>query len=144
MIEVSVAFAAKNPGLRSRAVQRAVELVLRGEKIAGGRISCVFVADRRMRSLNIRYLGHASTTDVITFPIENPPSLEAEIYVNVDQARRQASAYGVTLTNELIRLLVHGVLHAVGYDDTRTNQRKKMFVRQEAYVRRCAVALRSI
>ena len=144
MVEVSVAFAAKNPGIRRRAAERVVALVLRGERIADGRISCVFVEDRTMRRLNIRYLGHPISTDVITFPIDPLPSPEAEIYINVDQARRQAPAFGVSVLNELTRLLVHGVLHALGYDDTRTKQRKEMFEKQEAYVRRCRAALRSI
>jgi probable rRNA maturation factor len=82
-------------------------------------------------------LGHRFNTDVITFLIEKPPFLEAEIYINGNQARRQARLYKVTVKNEVTRLVIHGVLHALGYDDKRTKQRKQMFELQERYVTRC-------
>ena len=138
MVEVAVSYATGRMRVQREMIQRIVKLVFRRERVASGKISCVFVDDKTIRKINTEYLGHSSTTDVITFPIEPPPSLEAEIYINVEQARRQARLFRVTLTNELTRLVVHGVLHTLGYDDKRTKQRKQMFDIQERYVRLCA------
>ncbi len=135
MVEVAVSYASAGVRVQKKMIQRIVALVFKKERVAGGKISFVFVDDKTIRKINALYLGHASTTDVITFPIEPPPSLEAEIYINVEQARRQARLFCVTLTNEISRLVVHGVLHALGYDDKRTKQRKQMFDIQERYVR---------
>ena len=140
MVEIAVSYAATGARVPKRMIQRIVALVFRKERSAGGKISCVFVDDKTIRKINSKYLGHSSATDVIAFPIEPPPSLEAEIYVNVEQARRQARLFRVPFTNEVTRLIVHGVLHVLGYDDTRTNQRRVMFERQERYVRMCVDA----
>ncbi len=89
-----------------------------------------------MRELNGTYLGHHDTTDVLTFPLHEASDKElvAEIYVNVDQARRQARTYGVTIRNELSRLVIHGVLHLVGYDDTTKPGKEKMKRREDHYL----------
>lgn len=144
MVEVVVSHARREKQLSKKAVYRTVSFVLKKEKVSSGKISLVFVDDNAIKKVNTKYLGHRRSTDVITFPIEVLPSLEAEIYINVKQARRQARQYRVSIANELTRLIVHGVLHAVGYDDRRTKQRKKMFDLQERYVGLCFSNRRAI
>lgn len=80
-----------------------------------------------------RYFGHDTVTDIITFPLETA-GIDSEIYINVEQARRQSKQFKVTMKNELTRLIVHGVLHSLGYDDRTPSLRKKMFDVQERYV----------
>ena len=138
MIEVAVSYGSRAPRVTKKEIQRVISLVCQRERINDGKISCVYVDDTVIRKIHSTYLGHKTTTDVITFLIEPQPSPEAEIYINVNQARRQARLYHVTLSNELTRLLIHGILHALGYDDKRTNERKKMFAVQEQYVELCA------
>ncbi|MDE3058271.1 MAG: rRNA maturation RNase YbeY [Bacteroidota bacterium] len=111
-----------------------VSTVMQGEGIRAAKVSVVFVDDARIRRINSQFLHHRSVTDVITFPLEEAPDLEAEIYVNLQQAKRQAEIFGVSVRNEAVRLIVHGTLHALGYDDRRTKQRKTMFEKQERYV----------
>jgi rRNA maturation RNase YbeY len=118
--------------------------VFKEERIPAGNISCVFVDDNTIKKINTAYLGHRFNTDVLTFLIETQPFLEAEIYINVKQARRQARLYNITVKNELTRLVIHGVLHALGYEDKRTKQRKKMFELQERYVGMCTRSVRAI
>lgn len=144
MVEVVVSHARREKRMSKKTVHRTVSFVLKKEKVSSGKISLVFVDDNAIKKINAKYLGHKRSTDVITFPIEVLPSLEAEIYVNVKQARRQARQYRVSIANELTRLIVHGVLHAVGYDDKRTNQRKEMFDLQERYVDLCSRKRRAI
>ena len=67
--------------------------------------------------------------------MEPGKSLEAEVYVNLDRARIQAREYRVTIMNEVIRLVVHGILHLTGYDDRSAAQRGRMRVREDAFVR---------
>ena len=144
MVEVVVSHARRETRMSKRTVRRTVSLVLKKEKVSSGKISLVFVDDNAIKKINTKYLGHRRSTDVITFPIEVLPSLEAEIYINVRQARRQARQYRVSIANEVTRLIIHGVLHAVGYDDRRTKQRKEMFTLQERYVGLCFVNRRAI
>jgi len=137
MVEVAVSYSSQEYRVSRKTVERIISFVFKEERILGGKISCVFVGDNIIKKINTAYLGHRFNTDVITFLIEKQPFLEAEIYINMKQARRQARLYRVTLKNELTRLIIHGVLHALGYDDKRTKQRKKLFDLQEKYVALC-------
>ena len=137
MVEVDVSYDCRDYRVSKKTIVRIVSFVFKKERISVGRISCVFVDDNAIKKINTAYLGHRFNTDVITFLIETQPFLEAEIYINTKQARRQARLYKVTVKNELTRLVIHGVLHALGYEDKRTKQRKKMFELQERYVGMC-------
>lgn len=77
------------------------------------------VDDRRIRGLNARYLGKRTPTDVLAFNLEGPGAsrLMGEVVISAETAARQARRLGVPLALELDLLLVHGLLHLVGYDD---------------------------
>ncbi|MCX7600007.1 MAG: rRNA maturation RNase YbeY [Armatimonadetes bacterium] len=109
-------------------------------EVAGGRLdelSVVILGDEEMVGLNHRLLGRRWTTDVIAFEAEqDPDAVRSEIYINADAARRQAPEYGHSFEQELCFLVAHGVLHALGYDDTDEDSRAHMLELQTEAVRR--------
>ncbi len=116
-----------NTHRRYRVSRKAVEGFVRkamGRRRA--RISVIFINSRKSRTINRTYLQHDYVTDVVTFCLEVRPVLEGEIYVNLDRARQQASAYNVSVVNETARLVIHGCLHLIGYDDTTEAKRRVM------------------
>lgn len=115
------------------AVERIVRFVCQREKIRRAELSIVLVNDTTIRKINKEFLKHNFVTDVITFPLEQD-EVNAEIYINNQQVKRQAREHLVTQKNEMTRLIVHGVLHAIGYADTSRVTRKKMESIQERYV----------
>jgi probable rRNA maturation factor len=135
MIRVSVAQPCRRAWVSQRSTVRIVSTILKREKKPDAEVSVVFVGDKNIRKLNREHLSHDFVTDVLTFAMDGSPTLEAEIYVNPRQAERQARKFGVTARNEMIRLIAHGTLHAAGYDDRRTKDKRKMFEKQERYVR---------
>jgi probable rRNA maturation factor len=98
--------------------------------IAGeiGQINFVVVGDREMARLHRTYMNIRGTTDVLTFDLSERPArrVEGDVYICIDQARRQAAEYRVPIYHETARLAVHGVLHLAGYDDHSDTQRAKM------------------
>lgn len=98
-------------------------------------ITVVFVDSRYCTSINKKYLNHNYATDVISFAIEKTPTLEGEIYVNLDKARQEALEYTVSFANEVARLVIHGALHLIGYNDTTENERKTMKAAEDRHVR---------
>jgi len=107
------------------------------------------VAAPEMTHLNETFLHHHGSTDVITFdylepdwptePAEVAPLLHGEIFICVDEAIRQARRFGVSWRSEVVRYLVHGLLHLRGYDDRRAAARRRM-KREENRLVRCLVA----
>ncbi len=99
-------------------------------------ISVVCIDSYRCKAINRKFLNHDCVTDVISFTIEEAPALGGEIYVNLDRAKQQAKEYGVTFANEIARLVIHGVLHVIGYDDATAAQKKQMRALEDKHVRR--------
>jgi probable rRNA maturation factor len=113
--------------------------VLRAERVAEAMVSLTFVTPATMARLNRRHLGHRGPTDVITFALGRDPrgTVLADVYVCPAVARDQAVAHGAGVREELARLVIHGVLHACGWehpDDDRTSS--PMWHRQEQLLRR--------
>ncbi len=104
-----------------------------------GELDIVFCGDGKISDLNRKWFDRDGPTDVIAFNLsEDSPdagSLEGELYIDLQQAERQAPQYNVSLDEEIRRLVVHGVLHLVGYTDTGSpEEAEQMLERQEYYV----------
>lgn len=141
--DVRVTARARSP-LAPAAAARLARAVLAAERVRAGTISLTFVGPRRMRSLNRAYLGHDYPTDVIAFSLSadrmtaGPPALTGDIYVCPAVAARNARRLGIRPVEECRRLVVHGVLHALGYDHPAGARRRAgaMWRRQERYLAR--------
>jgi probable rRNA maturation factor len=108
---------------------RAIKSVLRREQKRFKEISVVYTNNSRIRLINGKHLKHNFVTDVITFELERSPKLETEIYVNLDRARSQAKLFGKSFHDETRRLLIHGLLHSLGYNDK--SKREMVLMRRE-------------
>lgn len=101
-------------------------------------LSIALLDDAGIAGINESYLSHTGPTDVISFPLAQPGApLVGDIYIGAEQARRQAAEYGVSETEELVRLVVHGTLHVLGWDHPE-GESSPMFARQEEIVARIA------
>jgi probable rRNA maturation factor len=117
-------------------VQRVVREVLRSER-KDALISVTFVGREAMRRLNAEHKGQDEVTDVLTFALTDPAGRTiGDVYISPWVARREAHARGIPLRQELIRLVVHGTLHAIGQDHPEgpARTRSAMWRRQERYV----------
>jgi probable rRNA maturation factor len=119
-----------------RETLRTVRAVLKGEGVSTGALSIVFVGSRFIRSINRKYLAHDAVTDVIAFSLGERREAQGEIYVNLDRAATQARQYGVSAANETRRLIIHGLLHLLGYDDRTAHQKRTMSIREDRYLAR--------
>jgi probable rRNA maturation factor len=118
----------------ARLVADAARAVLDEHGVKRYVISLAFVSDRKMAGINRRALGRRSTTDVIAFDLSErglPAGLVGDVYVSLGRARRQSAEFGVSLSEEIARLTIHGVLHVVGYRDHTGQLRREMEARQE-------------
>jgi probable rRNA maturation factor len=123
-------------------IRRIARSVVKAERAAVASLSLTLVSDTRMRALNRRHLGRRGLTDVISFSLPSPGRLVGDIYIAPAAAARSALAHGVPQREELVRLVVHGVLHALGWDhpEGAGRMRSAMWRRQELLVRRLAEA----
>jgi rRNA maturation RNase YbeY len=96
-----------------------------------------FVDSETIHAINKQYLKHDYTTDIITFNYSGDNViLEGEIFISVNDAEENAKRYKVTLEEELVRLIVHGILHMLGYDDIDERERRRMKRKENELVRK--------
>ncbi len=116
-------------------LRRLIDLVHEHEKRNFLHVEVVFVDDTEIQDMNRRYLGHSHVTDIITFPYhENDEPVEGTLFCCVPQIRRQSEELDVIFDTELLRIVIHGLLHLVGYDDEAETQRNHMHALENKYI----------
>lgn len=122
-------------GVDSRALKRTLRALLHAVNESSATVSVSLVTDTAIRRLNRAHRGLDSPTDVLSFPLDAPPRSECgdgpermlgDIVISLDTARRQAAEYDASLQAELYRLLIHGLLHILGYDHVEAQERSRM------------------
>ncbi|MFQ6031474.1 MAG: rRNA maturation RNase YbeY [Candidatus Zixiibacteriota bacterium] len=120
-------------------IEKLVNRVLRSEGMSLP-VDVIFVDDHFMKKINRKFTRRRKTTDVLSFGMKEGkdmgvdyPSL-GDIYVSLDQAKRQAKEYGISLKEEVSHLAIHGLLHLLGYDHKNKTQAKIMKQREETYL----------
>lgn len=121
------------PGFRRREVTRWIHAVAEQHGRSVGEISYQFCDNERMLEMNRTYLGHDYTTDIITFDQDlGTTAIYADILISVDQVDINAREYGVSFEDELLRVMIHGVLHLCGLDDHSEEDSRMMRAGEEA------------
>ena len=82
---------------------------------------------------NIEYLNHNTLTDVITFSNVEKDIISGDIMISIDRVKENSIKFKTEFTTELLRVMVHGVLHLIGYDDTSDAQKKEMRKKEDFY-----------
>ena len=107
-----------------RLISKWLREVAAGRGYAMGDLNYIFCSDPYLLEINRQFLGHDYYTDIITFDNSDDYFLEnghrgvsADIYISVDTVRVNGAAYGEGFERELLRVIVHGLLHLIGYDD---------------------------
>lgn len=101
-----------------------------------GQISVIFCSDPYLLEINRKYLGHDYYTDIITFDYSEGDTISGDLFISVDTVRSNAEYYSADFKNELDRVIVHGVLHLIGYDDHTDEQTAEMRARENHYLER--------
>jgi probable rRNA maturation factor len=108
-------------------LEKTAEAALEELGIEASELGIVLVGPKEMAAINEKFLQHEGPTDVITFDYSNLKSpLHGEIFICLEEAQRQAKEFKTTWQSELVRYVVHGILHLAGHDDLQPAARKKM------------------
>jgi len=131
MLEIVLRNRQRAARVDARLLRRIVRSLLENNlDVTSGALGVHLVEDRRMTELNEKHLRHGGTTDVITFNYldgnDQGTSVAGDVFICVPEALRQASRFRDPWQSELVRYIVHGILHLRGYDDQTPAARRKM------------------
>lgn len=96
---------------------RWLKMVAGSEMRRLGAINIIFCSDNYILDVNMKYLQHDYFTDIITFDYCEGDVLSGDLFISIDSVRENALFYGTEFADELNRVMVHGLLHLIGYDD---------------------------
>ena len=139
MIDLVVSSTNDNYQYDTKSVKDLCTIVLKDSSYDAISLNIIFSDDTNLSRLKLKYFNEDVLTDVLAFPIQNDTKLEAEIYISYDRAISSSKEFNVSLNSELIRLIVHGILHLLGYRDNNDELKKVMFDKQESIVDTCKI-----
>lgn len=119
-------------------LKKVIKNVEKEEKIKNAIFSIIFVGEKEIQEINKNYRGINKVTDVISFAFEDTKNYQnnqirvlGEIYICIPRMEEQANSYGHSKKRELSFLVVHGILHLLGYDHKTKEEESIMFTKQE-------------
>lgn len=99
-----------------------------------GDVSIIFCSDNYILDVNVRYLNHDYFTDIITFDYCEGNRLTGDLFISVDSVKENSVEFGTDFDEELHRVIVHGLLHLIGYDDHTPDEQKVMRAKEDYYL----------
>lgn len=104
------------------------------EKKLKGAINFIFCSDEYLLKINQDYLNHDYFTDVITFDYTEEKVISGDIFISIDRVNENAKENGVSFENELHRVIIHGVLHLMGYKDSSPAEKEEIRAKEDFYL----------
>jgi probable rRNA maturation factor len=114
--------------------KKLINKVIRKEDRVAGDLSFIITNDETVRNINLQFLNHDHFTDVIAFSYNFENKVIGEIYISIDTVKLNSNNYNVSLKNELLRVMIHGVLHLVGYDDKSEEEKSRMRAMEDLWL----------
>jgi rRNA maturation RNase YbeY len=117
-----------------RKVKKMIEKVIAKEKRISDDLNFILTNDKELKEINIEFLKHNYYTDVICFDYGGKNIINGEIYISIETVKKNAKNYKVSYNKELLRVIIHGVLHMCGYDDKRIKDKTEMKDREDYWL----------
>lgn len=111
-----------------------IDYAVKNEGCFTGNISYVFCSDEYLWNMNKQYLGHDYYTDIITFDYVEDKYISGDLFISIDRVGDNAKTYNVSRETELLRVMIHGVMHLVGYDDQTDEQEAEIHKMEDFYI----------
>ena len=116
------------------AIKKWLKGTLENEGFTLGEINYIFCSDNYILKINKDYLNHNYFTDIITFNYNEGKKVNADIFISIDTVKSNANSRKIDFDNELHRVMVHGILHLVGYNDKTSTQQIEMTSKEDYYL----------
>ncbi|MAO71514.1 MAG: rRNA maturation RNase YbeY [Flavobacteriales bacterium] len=120
-------------------LQKWIELVIISENKTLGDLNYIFCSDEYLLERNIKYLKQNTLTDIITFNYCEGRIINSDIMISIDRIKENSIIFENSFSDELHRVMIHGVLHLIGYDDQTTEEKKIMREKENFYLKKLCI-----
>lgn len=113
-----------------------IDNTIREEGCQQGDINFIFTSDKYLLDINKKYLNHNYYTDIVTFNYCINSTINGDIFISIETVKNNSRRFGVNMIEELHRVIIHGILHLIGYDDQNDTQKALMREKENYYLDR--------
>lgn len=110
-------------------VKRLLKKIILEEGFKPGNINVIFCSDEYLLETNLQYLSKEYLTDIITFNFNHLKLISGDLFISIDRVRENAIQNSASFDDELVRVIIHGILHLVGYNDS--DEKEKQTIREK-------------
>jgi len=121
--------------IHKKEIERRFEKIAFFECIKIRNLNFIFLKDKEIFQLNCKYLHHFYSTDIITFNYDYKNTVNGDIYISIEKVKRNSVVYNSKLRNELFRVMIHGILHLIGYNDKKYKEILIMRKKENYYLK---------
>ena len=121
--------------LHKKVIKKYIKQLIINEIYKLGEVSIIFCSDNFLLDINKEYLNHNYFTDIITFNYVEDTTISGDLFISVDRVRENAREYKTSFEKELFRVIFHGVLHLIGYNDKTKEEQKVMREKENFYLK---------
>ena len=122
-----------------RELQKWIDAVITSEKKVLGDLNYIFCSDEYLLKKNIKYLDHDTLTDIITFNYCVGEIINSDIMISIDRVKENSSIFENSFSDELHRVMIHGVLHLIGYDDQTKKEKQIIRDKEDFYLKKLCI-----
>jgi len=116
------------------AVTKWINASILNENFLCGDINIIFTSDKYLLEINKKYLSHNYYTDIITFSYNDNDIINGDVFISIDTVRKNAEKFNVSDEKEIHRVIIHGILHLVGYNDKTDEEQEEMTKKENYYI----------
>ena len=120
-------------------LQSWIKKVITCENKEIGEINYIFCSDEYLLERNIKYLDHDTLTDIITFNYCKGKIITSDIMISIDRVKENSTIFDNSFSEELHRVMIHGILHLIGYDDKTEKEKKLMKEKENFYLKKLCI-----
>ena len=113
-----------------------IDKVIQDEGLILGDINYIYTSDDYLLKINKEYLSHDYYTDIVTFNYCEEPTINGDIFISIDTIKNNSTRFDVSFVEELHRVMIHGILHLMGYDDQNYEEKAAMRQKENYYLER--------
>lgn len=126
-----IAFTVKNKSILKKWIVECITL----EGMSFSAINIIFTSDEYLKSLNVSYLNKKYLTDVITFQYSHENPISGDVFISIDRIKENAISFNQPFETELHRIIIHGILHLLGYKDKIEKDKANMTYKENKYLK---------
>ena len=136
MVDLEIEYLVKSEiKINKKVIGNLIDIIFKDEKCIPGKINVIIASNNYVKKINKRFLSHNYNTDIITFAENKKDIINGELFISIDKVIENADIYSNgNKRKELSRVIIHGILHLLGYEDYNSNLGNKMRNKEDYYL----------